>query len=99
MMTSDEAMFGVLSRRISEVAGVSVDAYKDKCLRRRIAVRMRACGVHTYGAYLQVLESTPAESERLRDTLTINVTRFYRNHETWSLLRRSVLPELWAATD
>ena len=33
---------------ISREAGVALDAYKDKCLRRRIAVRMRACGVHTY---------------------------------------------------
>ena len=28
-------------------AGFALEAYKDKCLRRRIAVRMRACGVHT----------------------------------------------------
>ena len=32
------------------------------------------------------------EYERLRDALTINVTRFYRNAETWNLLRRDVLP-------
>ena len=28
-----------------------LEAYKDKCIRRRIAVRMRACGVHTYADY------------------------------------------------
>ena len=49
---------------------------------------MRACGVHTYADYHALLDRTPAEFERLRDALTINVTRFYRNAETWNLLRR-----------
>jgi chemotaxis methyl-accepting protein methylase len=55
---------------------------------------MRACGVHTYAAYQAILETSPAEYERLRDALTINVTRFYRNAETWNLLRNVLLPEL-----
>ena len=48
---------------------------------------MRACGVHTYADYQAVLDRSPAEYERLKDALTINVTRFYRNAETWNLLR------------
>ena len=31
--------------------GFGCASYKEKCLRRRIAVRMRARGVHTYGDY------------------------------------------------
>ena len=55
---------------------------------------MRACGVHTYEDYRMLLDRSPNEYERLRDALTINVTRFYRNAETWNLLRRDVLPAL-----
>ena len=55
---------------------------------------MRACGVHTYDDYRALLDRSPGEYERLRDALTINVTRFYRNAETWNLLRRDVLPVL-----
>ena len=58
---------------------------------------MRACGVHTYADYRALLDRSPAEYERLRDALTINVTRFFRNAETWNLLRRDVLPD--AAAD
>ncbi|HEY7636833.1 MAG TPA: protein-glutamate O-methyltransferase CheR [Gemmatimonadales bacterium] len=94
MSPTDEAAFTALTRRISEGSGLTLEAYKDKCIRRRIAVRMRACGVHTYADYLALLERTPDEYERLRDALTINVTRFYRNAETWNLLRRSLLPRL-----
>jgi chemotaxis methyl-accepting protein methylase len=75
-----------------------VEAYKDKCVRRRIAVRMRACGVHTYADYQALLERSPTEYERLRDALTINVTRFYRNADTWNLLRRDLIPRLCAAS-
>jgi chemotaxis protein methyltransferase CheR len=93
----DDPGFEALARRISKGAGFTVGAYKDKCVRRRIAVRMRACGVHTYADYQALLDRSPAECERLRDALTINVTRFYRNPETWNLLRRDVFPRLCAA--
>ena len=38
-----------LTRKISVERGFGCASYKEKCLRRRIAVRMRARGVHTYG--------------------------------------------------
>jgi chemotaxis methyl-accepting protein methylase len=94
---AEEAAFAALARKISSGAGFTIGAYKDKCMRRRIAVRMRACGVHSYADYQALLDRSPGEYERLRDALTINVTRFYRNAETWSLLRREVMPDLCQA--
>ena len=94
MMPTDDAAFAALTRKISREAGLTLDAYKDKCLRRRIAVRMRACGVHTFADYQSVLDTSPAEYERLKDAITINVTRFYRNAETWNMLRRCLLGEV-----
>jgi chemotaxis protein methyltransferase CheR len=87
MRATEEAAFAALTRKISQEAGLSLDAYKDRCLRRRIAVRMRACGVHSYADYQAVLDTNPAEYERLKDAITINVTRFYRNADTWNVLR------------
>jgi len=92
---TEDLAFRALARRISEGGGLPIEAYKAKCIRRRIAVRMRACGVHTYGEYQQLLDRTPAEYERLRDALTINVTRFFRNVETWERLAAGFLPDLW----
>ena len=96
MTTMDDSGAVAVARQIVEAAGLVGDTYKEKCLRRRIGVRMRACGVHTLSDYLAFLGRVPAEAERLRDTLTINVTRFYRNPETWDTLRTSVLPRLCA---
>jgi chemotaxis methyl-accepting protein methylase len=96
MTAGEEAAFATLARRIAESAGLTLESYKEKCIKRRIAVRMRACGVHTYAGYLEVLDRTPREMERLLDTLTINVTKFFRNPETWGRVRDLVLPALLA---
>jgi chemotaxis methyl-accepting protein methylase len=94
MMSPDEPAFVDLTRKISREAGLSLDAYKEKCLRRRIAVRMRASGVHTYVEYQALLDRDPAEYERLKDAITINVTSFYRNTDTWDLVRATLVPEI-----
>jgi chemotaxis methyl-accepting protein methylase len=58
---------------------------------------MRARGVHTFDAYSQVLDGDAAEYDRLLDALTINVTKFWRNAETWRALAAPYLVELWQA--
>jgi chemotaxis protein methyltransferase CheR len=96
MRPTDDAAFPALAEKISAGVGLALDIYKDKCVRRRIAVRMRACGVQTYADYGAMLDRTPEELEHLRDALTINVTRFYRNADTWEALRATVVPDLCA---
>ena len=91
----DERAFKVLTQKISGARGVSCEAYKDKCLRRRIAVRMRARGVHTFEAYSRLLDEDAHEYDLLLDALTINVTKFYRNPETWEALADPHLARLW----
>jgi len=85
-----------LVQKIARERDFGFDAYKESCLRRRIAVRMRARGVTSYADYGRLLERDASEYERLLDTLTINVSKFYRNRETWDLLAGRVLPMLWA---
>jgi chemotaxis methyl-accepting protein methylase len=57
---------------------------------------MRARGVHTYDDYSRLLDQDAREYQELLDALTINVTKFYRNAETWNALR-PYLTALWAA--
>jgi chemotaxis protein methyltransferase CheR len=58
---------------------------------------MRAKGAATFGAYAGILDTDPAEYERLVETLTINVSKFFRNPETFASIATKVLPEVWAA--
>ena len=82
-----ERAFEALTDKISRERGVCCGSYKDKCLKRRIAVRMRARGVHTYEDYGAILDRDAHEYQELLDALTINVTKFFRNVETWNALR------------
>ena len=95
-MTSepDARAFQALTQKISRARGVACGSYKDRCLRRRIAVRMRARGVHTYDDYSRVLDTDPHEYDLLLDALTINVTKCFRNLETWQALAPR-LAALW----
>ena len=94
--SQDERSFVALTQKISRMRGVSCESYKDKCLKRRLAVRMRARGVHTYDDYSRLLDEDGREYEQLLDALTINVTKFYRNAETWHALRPHLAAQ-WAA--
>lgn len=89
----------VLKRQIQSTVGFYCEGYKEKCLRRRIAVRMRARGVHAYADYAALLRHDPAEYDRLVDALTINVSKFYRNPDIWELLSSKVLPALQQTAD
>jgi chemotaxis protein methyltransferase CheR len=91
-----EADFTALTAKITRERGFGCASYKDKCLKRRIAVRMRARGVHTYRDYARVLDSDAYEYDRLLDALTINVTRFFRNPEAWEAID-ALLPALLTA--
>lgn len=95
---SEELAFRALTDKITRARGICCDAYKDRCLKRRIAVRMRARGVHSFTEYSRVLDGDAHEYDRLLDALTINVTKFFRNPETWAALA-PYLTERWRATD
>jgi chemotaxis methyl-accepting protein methylase len=92
--TDEAAAYRALLETISAAGVFACPGYKDGCLRRRIAVRMRASSMPTYAAYLAHLQDTPAEWPRLLDALTINVTNFFRNADVFAALAERVLPTL-----
>jgi len=93
---ADARELQALKRQVELDSGLRCDGYKEKCLRRRIAVRMRARGVHRYRDYAELLREDPAEYQRLLAAIVINVSKFFRNPEVWAALRERVLGELLA---
>ena len=87
----DPAGFAALLAKVEADRGFGCRSYKERCLRRRIAVRMRASAVHTFADYAAVLDRDAAEYDRLLDALTINVTKLFRNWEAWQALDARVL--------
>ncbi|MBX0322819.1 protein-glutamate O-methyltransferase CheR [Halomicroarcula sp. F13] len=85
--------------RLLEFIGAEMDFesgfYNDAYLDRRITARMRRTDSDTYREYERLLERDDGEREQLLDSLSINVTGFFRNPEAWERLR-PVLRDLTA---
>jgi chemotaxis protein methyltransferase CheR len=95
---TDDTEFLALLAKISAERDFRCASYKEKCLRRRIGVRLRARGIQGYGDYARLLDGDAREYEKLLDTLTINVTKLFRNWETYARLAESVIPSVWRAS-
>lgn len=91
--------FNTLTDKITRERGFGCASYKEKCVRRRIAVRMRAKSVHSFADYALVLDRDPHEYDLLLDALTINVTKFFRNPETFAAIDRELIPALYARVE
>jgi chemotaxis protein methyltransferase CheR len=83
-----------LAKQINADTGFDILQYKERPLKRRLAVRLRACQLTTYPEYAQRLAQDKSEYPKLLDALTINVTNFYRNPETFKAVSTRVLPLL-----
>lgn len=82
-----ENKFHSLLDYIQQKSSFHCQYYKEKPLTRRIRVRMRALHLDEYGDYLRYLIDHPEEMEVLLETLTINLSYFFRNPETFNYVR------------
>jgi chemotaxis protein methyltransferase CheR len=72
----------------------SISIYKDKCMKRRIAIRMRSCRCLDPAEYCNLLRQNGHELELLKKTLTIHVSQFFRNPSMFDKLQTEVFPYL-----
>lgn len=91
---SDEE-FAQISTALSLKRGFNLDAYKDKCVRRRIAIRIRANHCETVKEYCDLLLAQKNEIDQLLKVLTIHVSQFFRNFSTFEKLRQEIIPFLF----
>jgi len=79
-----------LSAVIEEMArhgAAGFEWWKDSCLVRRIEIRMRARTVESLFAYAALLRDDPGEVDRLLHTISVRVTGFFRNPDSWRALQ------------
>lgn len=87
-----EEIFNSIKDVVLEKSGLDIGNYKDKCIKRRIAVRVRATGCDYAREYLERLKLDEGEINRLLKALTINVTQFFRNAEVFGKIKEEVFP-------
>ncbi len=91
----DEPSWSELRRIVRARLGVDLAAYKDKCVERRLAVRLRARRCGSLAEYLRVIADDGEEVSRFLTALTINVTEFFRNPACFERIREVCLPRLY----
>lgn len=69
--------------------------YKDACIRRRIAGRVRARGFQQARPYLDLLVMDEDEITTLMSAMTIHVSQFFRNPSTFDVLREEIVPDMF----
>ena len=79
---------------VARVTGHDFSRYKRSTVLRRFHRRMASTGAATVRDYAALLRSDEAETRRLAEDLTINVTSFFRDEEVFAALERVVVPEL-----
>lgn len=83
-----------LMKKINEDRGLDLSQYRTPYLERRISSRLRALDLPTYGRYARYLDEHPDEYVQLLDTLTINVTDFFRDRDVYQKFEHVVIPRL-----
>ena len=76
--------------------GFNLNAYKDRCIRRRIAIRVRSTHCESVNDYCDLLNSHKSELDKLVKVLTIHVSQFFRNLSAFEKLRTEIIPHLFS---
>ena len=90
MIGREDLGLDLVLRQLTSRGAGGFEWYKDSCLLRRIEVRMRARRVGTLSEYAALLEVDPVEVDQLLHTLSVRVTGFFRNPDTWICLRATL---------
>ena len=84
------AFRGTLERAI----GVPLGAYKEPQMKRRLASIMTKKGLGDWKVFAKAIGTDSALLNLVKDTLTINVSEFYRQPERFIELQKKHIPEL-----
>ena len=86
--------YGKVMNLLHQSAGVDFTHYKATTLNRRIARRMALQKIDRLAEYAELLREKPAEIEALFQDILINVTSFFRDAETFELLKTRIFPRI-----
>lgn len=100
------AASGINDRELAHIGAIlsrkrnfCLAGYKSMCMKRRVAIRIRATHCRDTAEYLGLLLKSEQELDLLQKVLTIHVSQFFRNPSLFEKLRRQVLPELLATAE
>lgn len=78
---------------IYRIAGISLSPAKKPLVSGRLAKRVKAHQLSSYGDYFRLLGNHPDEMQTAVDLLTTNETYFFREPKHFDFLREKILPQ------
>src|SRR4051794_1570078 len=97
-MEADDADLEALIAHVRDERGFDFSGYKRASLGRRVHKRVAGLGLDGFADYRDHLSRHPEEYPALFDVVLINVTSFYRDPETWSVIERELIPLIVSST-
>lgn len=94
LVTGEDAQWLAFRRALERVIGVPLSQYKEPQMKRRLASVMTRRGFSAWPQFERAIASDPKLLAEVRDTLTINVSEFFRQPERFLELRDKWLPQL-----
>lgn len=92
-ITDDKSLMRLLTK-INDEKGLDFTQYKKGTLLRRINSRLNRYKIDSYDDYIKVLEKEKGEYDELINSLSINVTDFFRNPESFDAISKIVIPRV-----
>ncbi|HSG74398.1 MAG TPA: protein-glutamate O-methyltransferase CheR [Nitrosopumilaceae archaeon] len=83
-----------ITQFVHKKRGLDLSYFKPTFLSRRIGVRMKMLSMTSSSQYAQLLNSDLNELGTLYDSLSINVTKFYRDKQVWHVFGNKIIPNL-----
>lgn len=92
MLRISDSEFGQFQRFIFDAAGITLSNTKKALVSGRLAKRLHACQVESYGDYFRLLMSgdSPLEFQTAIDLLTTNETYFFREPKHFQFLKKEL---------
>lgn len=85
--------------QLRTTCNIDFSHYKRGTVERRLARRLAVHALDSVAAYLEVIESDPAEAHALCRDLLIRYTEFFRDPDAFTVLTDTVLPRLMQHRD
>jgi chemotaxis protein methyltransferase CheR len=92
--SQSQSEYFLLMDKIYQSTGYDFGEYKQTTIKRRFLKRLEAVNCSSYQDYINYLEGNTDEYNRLISTLLVNVTQFFRDKESWDIIKNRVLPEI-----
>src|SRR5271169_5061412 len=92
-------VFRLFQALVHREAGIALSDQKQALLVGRLAPRLRALALESFGAYYDHVQRDHVELVRMIDSICTNETHFFREPKQFAFLENDILPAWRAAGD